>query len=145
MAGQDPGIGILLFVAHRALEKRAYDAIVAAGYDDITLAQSRILQRVGQEGTRVGELAEAARVTKQTATHLVEELERAGYVRRVPDPRDGRARLVTLTPRTLALLPIADREVAAVEEEWRAHLGHADHEHLHATLLRLREITDPWA
>src|ERR1700710_2491248 len=96
---QEPNLGILLFVAYRALEQRAHDALVAAGITDITLAQARIAARIGPHGTRVSELAEQARVTKQTAGFLVEQLEAAGYVERVPDPADRRARLVRLTAR----------------------------------------------
>ncbi len=141
----DPGIGILLFVANRAMEKRAYDAVVAAGHDDITLSQSRILARIGPDGTRIGELAEAARVTKQTATHLVDELVSAGYVERVPDPTDGRARLVRMTAKARRVLPKAGAEVERVEAEWRDHLGTRDYDSLVRILGRLREITDPWA
>jgi MarR family len=42
-------------------------------------------------GTRLTVLAEAARITKQTAGALVDQLERSGYVVRRPDPTDARA------------------------------------------------------
>jgi hypothetical protein len=35
--------------------------------------------------------------------------------------------------------------VAAVEEEWTAHLGAGSMAALRGALIRLREITDPWA
>lgn len=139
----EPNLGVLLFVAARALEKRAYDAAVAAG-GDITLAQARIAQRIGPGGTRVSELAEQARVTKQTAGFLVEQLERAGYVERVPDPTDGRAKLVRLTERATLLVRAADAEVARTLGEWRAHLGERRLAELEETMRLLREITDPY-
>lgn len=89
----------MLFVAYRAMETRAMTAAKDAGYTDITLAQARIGQRIGPEGTRLTDLAERAQVTKQTAGFLVDQLERAGYVERVPDPADGRARLIRLSAR----------------------------------------------
>ena len=49
--GQASNLGILLFVAYRALEQRALDAVVAAGITDITLAQARIAARIGPHGT----------------------------------------------------------------------------------------------
>jgi DNA-binding MarR family transcriptional regulator len=119
----DPMIGVHLFEAYRELEKRAYDAVVTAGYHDITVAQARIAARIGPEGTRLSELAEQARVTKQTAGHLVDQLERSGYVERVPDPTDGRARLVRLTPLAEQLVPIANAEVSRALGEWEARLG----------------------
>ena len=104
-------LGILLFVANRSLEERAFDAVIAAGITDITAAQAKVAARIGPDGTRVSDIAAQARVTKQSAAFLVEQLETAGYVERVPDPTDGRARLVRLTPRALPLIEAANAEV----------------------------------
>lgn len=137
-------LGVLLFVANRALEQRAFDAVVAAGITDITLAQARIAARIAADGSRVSELAERARVTKQSAASLVEQLEKAGYVERVPDPTDGRARLVRLTPRLQWVAEVADAEVARVLAEWADHVGEDRLRQLHEILRDLRGITDPW-
>ena len=141
---QEPNLGILLFVAYRALEQRAHDAIVAAGITDITLAQARVAARIGQHGTRVSELAEQARVTKQSAGFLVEQLEAAGYVERVPDPTDRRARLVRLTARADRVVQTANAEVDRVLTEWATRVGTNRLQQMHETLLDLRPITDPW-
>jgi DNA-binding MarR family transcriptional regulator len=141
---QEPNLGILLFVAYRALERRAHDALVAAGITDITLAQARIAARIGPHGTRVSELAEQARVTKQSAGFLVEQLEATGYVERVPDPADRRARLVRLTARAAKVVKTANSEVDRVLAEWAEHVGPDRLRQVYATFLDLREITDPW-
>lgn len=143
-AGQRRELGILLFVANRALEQRAFDAVVAAGITDITLAQARVAARIGPDGTRVTDLAEQARVTKQSAAFLVEQLEAAGYVERIPDPTDGRARLVRLTSRARPVIEAADAEVERVLAEWADHVGEDRLRQVHQTLRDLREITDPW-
>jgi DNA-binding MarR family transcriptional regulator len=143
-ARQRAELGLLLFVANRAIEQRAFDAVVAAGITDITPAQARIAARIGPDGTRVSDLALQARVTKQTAAHLVEQLERAGYVERVPDPSDGRARLVRLTDRVQQVAEAADAEVGRVLSEWAEHVGQERLDQMHETLRDLREITDPW-
>lgn len=137
-------LGILLFVANRALEQRAFDAVVAAGITDITLAQARIAARIAPDGSRVSELAAQARVTKQSAASLVEQLENAGYVERVPDPSDGRARLVRLAPRLRRVAEVADAEVERVLAEWADHVGEDRLHQLHEILRDLRGITDPW-
>lgn len=133
-----------MFVAHRAAEARVVDALRASGFDDLTLAQSRIAQRLNREGIRVTDLAEQAGVTKQTAGGLVDELESAGYVTRRPDPADARARLVVLTDRGKRLCTTAAAEIAKVEADWRAHLGATAYDELRAALVSLREITDPY-
>ncbi|MGY1813661.1 MarR family winged helix-turn-helix transcriptional regulator [Blastococcus sp. SYSU D00820] len=141
---EELNVGLLLFLPYRAMENRVFAALAAAGFDDFTLAQARVMQRIGPEGTRLTELAEAAQVTKQTASHLVDQLERAGYVRRTPDPSDARARLVRVAERGAAAQPVAARAVAEVEAEWRAHLGEPRWRRLREALTALREITDPY-
>lgn len=136
--------GLLLFIAHRAMENRIFAALARAGFDDFTLAQARVMQRIGPDGTRLTELAESAQVTKQTAGHLVDQLERTGYVRRTPDPTDARARLVRLAERGVAAQPVAAAVLAEVEDEWRAHLGERRWRQLREALTSLREITDPY-
>jgi DNA-binding MarR family transcriptional regulator len=137
-------LGILLFVANRALEERAFDAVLAAGVTDITVAQARVAARIGPDGTRVSELAAQARVTKQSAAFLVEQLEAAGYVERVPDPADGRARLVRLTARADKVVRAANEEVERVLAEWADHVGADRLGQLYEVLRDLRELTDPW-
>jgi DNA-binding MarR family transcriptional regulator len=142
--GQRRELGVLLFVANRELERRAHDAVVAAGITDITVAQARVAARIGPDGSRVSDLAEQARVTKQTASFLVEQLEAAGYVERVPDPTDRRARLVRLTPRARRVAQVADAEVEQALAEWADHVGEDRLRQMHETLRDLRDITDPW-
>ena len=133
-----------MFIGHRAVEARVMDALAAAGADDITLAQSRLLQRLDPRGMRLTDLAEQARVTKQTAGALVDQLERAGYVVRTADPSDARARLVTLSDKGLALCRTAAAEVARVEAQWREFLGDKKFQQMNDALIALREITDPF-
>ena len=137
-------IALLCFIAYRAMEDRVLRDLAAAGFDDVTAAQGRIFARIGPKGTRVGDLAEQARVTKQTAGFLVDQLERAGYVRREPDPTDARARLVVIAERGLAAVEVARRTEAEVQAEWTRHLGRRAAVQLQQALSRLREITDPY-
>ena len=95
--------------------------------------------------SRLTDLAAQAQMTKQSAGSLVDQLEARGYVERVPDPRDGRARLIRPARRGLEAADLAAPVVAAVEAEWTAHLGEETMAALRSALTRLREITDPWA
>lgn len=136
--------GVLMFIAYRHPEMRLMAHLSEHGYDGLTLAQARLAARIGERGTRATELAEAAQVTKQTAGYLVDQLERAGYVERRPDPTDARARLVCFTERGRALQQEARKVEREVEREWSQHLGPERLALLRELLVDLREITDPW-
>ncbi|MGV0853738.1 MarR family transcriptional regulator [Mycolicibacterium phlei] len=134
----------LMFIAHRHAETRVMDALTAAGAIDITPAQSRLMQRLDPRGMRLTDLAEQARITKQTAGALIDQLERAGYVVRSPDPIDARARLVRLSDKGMELCGLAGAEIAKLEGEWREFLGARRYGQLREALTALREITDPY-
>jgi len=136
--------GVLLFLPYRAMEARVFAGLAERGFDDLTPAQARVFQRIADRGSRVTELAEQAGITKQTTGFLVDQLERAGYVERVPDPDDGRARLVRITERGARSVAASAGIVAEVEAEWTAHLGVRRMDQLRQILADLREITDPW-
>ncbi|MEU2167809.1 MarR family winged helix-turn-helix transcriptional regulator [Micromonospora chersina] len=144
LPGDELNLGLLCYIAYRSMETRVFEALAAAGFDDMTTAQGRVFARIGPNGTRVTELAEQAQITKQTAGFLVDQLERAGYVRRVPDATDARARLVQIAPRGQAAVAIARTVEAEVEAEWTRHLGRQGASQLRRALTRLREVTDPY-
>ena len=137
-------VGLLLFLPYRAMETRVFEGLAAAGFDDFTPAQARVFQRIAPGGSRLTDLAEQAGITKQSAGFLVDQLERSGYVQRVPDPADGRARLVRIAERGARCVQASRAIVAAVEAEWTAHLGVRRMAELRRILTDLREITDPW-
>ena len=141
---QELNLGLLCYIASRAMETRVFGALAAAGFDDITPARGRVFARIGPEGTRVTDLAEQAGITKQTAGFLVDQLERAGYARRVPDPADARAWLVQIASRGQAAVAVSRVAEAEVEAEWTRHLGKQGASQLRRALTRLREITDPY-
>ena len=145
MAPEPLNLGLLLLLPYRSMEARVFAALAAAGFDDFTPAQARVFQRIAPGGSRLTDLAEQAQITKQSAGFLVDQLARAGYVERAPDPTDARARLVRIAPRGARAVPLAATIVAEVEAEWAAHLGADRLARLREILTDLRDITDPYA
>jgi DNA-binding MarR family transcriptional regulator len=92
-----------------------------------------------KEGTQVSELARRAQITKQSMAELVAHLERHGYVERVPDPADRRAKLVRATPRGREVYAIARETIADIEREWTARLGATKMRQLRALLAELND------
>lgn len=145
VADDELNLGLLCFIAFRSAETEIMGVLAAAGYDDLTVPQARVLARLSPDGIRMSDLAEQAQVTKQTASSLVDHLERAGYVTRVVDPSDQRSRVVRFATRGRAARRVAWRAQAAVEARWSEHLGPRRTKALRDALTALREITDPWA
>jgi DNA-binding MarR family transcriptional regulator len=138
-------LGVLLFIPYWCAEGRMFRALQGAGFDDWTLAQCRVFQRVAPDGSRLTDLADQAQMTKQSAGVLVDQLERLGYVRRVPDPTDGRARLIVIEERGRRAVQVATATLDEILAEWKAYLGTRNFMLLHQILDQLREITDPYA
>ena len=126
------------------MEARVLAALRAAGFGDLTAARGRVFARIGPHGTRLTDLAEQAQITKQSAGFLVDQLERAGYVERVPDPSDGRARLVRLAARGREAQVCARAMEEEVEAELAGVLGPRRTRELREALEALRDVTDPY-
>lgn len=144
MADQ-PHVAVLMFIAQRHAERRILDFLADEGFGDVTLAQARVAARVSPDGIRLTELAEQAQITKQACGELVGQLERTGYVERVPDPSDARARLVRLAARGREAQHRAREMEQRIDREWEQHLGAKRMAELRRSLADLRSITDPWA
>lgn len=138
-------LGMSLFVPYRYAEDRIFHALQDAGFDDWTLAQCRVFQRIAPNGSRLTDLAEQAQMSKQSAGVLVDQLESLGYVRRVPDPADGRARLIVIEKRGRRAIEVVTATLDEIHSEWKTYLGTRNFTLLQQILDQLREITDPYA
>lgn len=140
----DPNVAILLrepFLAFIAeLLRRLHDA----GYDDLRIAHLVVFQHIDRQGSRVTDLAAKAQMAKPSMSYLVEHLEEAGYLERLPDPTDGRARLVRLTPRGWRQVEDALDIIAAMEAELASALRPERMASLRRLLTALGTITTPW-
>lgn len=136
-------VATLMFIAYRAMDDRVIAAMRDAGFE-VTIAQARLAQRIAEDGSRLTDLAQQTQVSKQTASLLVTALVEAGLVERVPDPADGRARLIRFTKRGRVARDHAQEVVMGVEQEWNDHLGPQRAACLREGLTKLREITDPY-
>ncbi|MFC1407635.1 MULTISPECIES: MarR family winged helix-turn-helix transcriptional regulator [Streptacidiphilus] len=143
--GQRVDLGVSLFIPYRYTEDRLFRALQDAGFDDWTLAQCRVFQRVAPDGSRLKDLADQAQMTKQSASVMVDQLENLGYVRRLPDPTDGRARLIVIEERGKRAVEVAMATLDEIYAEWKTYLGTRNFTLLHQILDQLREITDPYA
>jgi DNA-binding MarR family transcriptional regulator len=73
--------------------------LIEAGYGDIRPTHGCVFRFVHDEGMRLTELATLSGMTKQSIGEIVDDLADRGYVERIPDPEDKRAKLIRLTER----------------------------------------------
>ena len=136
----EPQLARLLLATHRTLAAELVLELEERGWPDLRASQAALVLNVDRRfGTRLTELARRAGVTKQAMMVVVDELEVRGFVRRTPDPEDGRAKVVRLTARGRTLAAECRRAVAAVEARARRTLGGRRYESLRETLDLLLE------
>ncbi|MFF0744671.1 MarR family transcriptional regulator [Streptomyces sp. NPDC004111] len=82
----------------------------------LSAADQRALSLIGREGPlTAGALAQRIGVTSGAATGLIDRLEKAGHVRRDPDPADRRRILVTALPGRRTAWAVRDLSRAMAE------------------------------
>ncbi|MBO9523674.1 MAG: MarR family transcriptional regulator [Nocardioidaceae bacterium] len=135
---------LLMYLGYRHTENRVMAELAEAGFDDVTLAQARVFQRLAEDGIRLTDLAEQAQLTKQSTQFLVDQLEQAGYVERRPDPSDARARLICIAERGREAQLQARQVENAIRREWTRHLGKERMALLTELLQDLRPLVDPF-
>jgi DNA-binding MarR family transcriptional regulator len=132
-----PHIGQLLRDAYARFEDELIEASPAFRGHELRPTHNHVLRHLDEEGTRGSVLAERAGLTRQAITQIVDELEAAGIVERVPDPDDGRAKQVVYTAAGRRAFREGRRRIAAIEAHWRDELGDDAYEALRAGLLGL--------
>lgn len=114
---------VLLREAFVALNDLVFIRLGERGHRVVRPAHAAVLQYLDDTGTTVSLLAERAQMTKQAMAELVGHLEAHGYVTRVPDPTDKRAKLVLPTERGLDVIDIAQQFAPEIEAQITRTLG----------------------
>ena len=108
-------VAVLMREAFVVLNDLVLTRLAERGHEAVRTAHGAVFQFLDEDGTTVSALAERAGVSKQAMASLVSHLEEHGYLVRVPDPSDGRAKLVLATERGREVLAIAQATVPEVE------------------------------
>jgi len=109
------------------------------GYDDISPSHGWIFFNTEEEGSHITDLAAKAKITKQSMSVLVAQLENGGYVKKTPDPNDKRAWLLVLTAKGKKVKSAGQQINYAFEEQWKKKLGEKDYNQLRQLLMKLCE------
>jgi DNA-binding MarR family transcriptional regulator len=139
MANRSTNLGLLLREPYRIGSEELHRRIAERGHPEVRAPHGNVFGFLDPEGTQVSELARRAQVTKQSMGELVAHLERHGYVERVSDPRDRRAKLVRATDRGREVYAVAREVVDELEQDWTARLGATKMRQLRALLQELND------
>jgi DNA-binding MarR family transcriptional regulator len=133
----------LLLEARRALAAELDADLAERGYPDLRPGHAALFLSVDRRsGSRLTDLAEQTRLTKQAMMSMVDDLESRGYVRRVPDPSDSRAKLVRLTAHGRRAAAECRRAIQALEQRTKRILGDRDYDALRDALEVLSEPSE---
>ena len=134
-------LGFLLAKASQRWNERLAAGFAQRGHREVRPSYGSVLLPLWEsDGLRIGQLADRARLSKQTMTTLVRLCERDGLVTTVRDPADGRATLVSLTERARRFGAVAGEVVAELEREIDRRLSPAGRRALAAALQEVMEI-----
>lgn len=101
--------------------------MVGSGYPELSLAiGSNVMRFLGEDGLRIGTIAQLAGVSKQAVSQQVAHLEKHGYVAVEPDPADQRAKVVHLTPRGWETREVCRPLFGEIEARWEQRYGPDD-------------------
>ena len=95
----------------------------AEGLDDVRPTHGCVFRFVHEDGMRLTELAALAGLTKQSVGEIVDDLTGLGYLDRIPDPTDKRAKLIRLTAKGRAAQETGFRLFAKLERDWADAFG----------------------
>jgi DNA-binding MarR family transcriptional regulator len=113
----------LLDAAFDAFRAELEQRVAETPYSDIRITHGCVFGNIEPDGSRLTELAERAHMTKQSVGEVATELEQRGYLERVPDPNDGRAKIIRLTPRGREAQALGRRLIDEIEQDWAERFG----------------------
>jgi DNA-binding MarR family transcriptional regulator len=114
-------------------------------FNDVRLTHGCVFRYMKERGLRLTEIAERGNMTKQSAGEVVDDLVARGYVERVPDPDDRRAKLVCLTARGEEAQTYGFYILAEIEKRWGERYGVERVADLRAILEEIAAVEAPFA
>jgi len=133
----------LLFKCARLVNEMAVARVRLAGRaPEFRVSHTHLFPHIDFQGTRLTVLAERLGVTKQAAGQWVTELEQMGVLEKIPDPSDGRAKLIRFSEFGKTSMVEGLSVLNQVEGELKSALGPEKFGQFHQTLLALESYLE---
>jgi len=129
----------LLFKAARLVNECGIKETNKRGLTEMRFraAHTGLFPHITLEGTRLTDLARRVGLSKQAVGQLVAELVDMGSLEQIPDPHDGRAKLIRFSRKGQDALMQGLAVLADVEADLRSKIGSRHMKNLHAALIAL--------
>jgi DNA-binding MarR family transcriptional regulator len=98
----------------------------ARGFTELQPAHNAVFATLPPEGARAADMAARAGVTRQSLGEVIRDMVGLGLLEMVPDPADGRAKIVRFTDYGLEVAAQGFERITAVERLLRDAFGDAD-------------------
>lgn len=115
----------LLDLAAQVAAEEFYGRLHARGFEAVRPGHGCVFGNIEPDGSRLTDLAARAGYTKQTVGEVTTELEALGYVERVPDPADKRAKIIRLTELGREAQQAGRGLIEEMDAEWSRRYGKA--------------------
>ncbi len=120
-----------------AYHLRLRDKLLEQGYKGLKLSFSTVMSNMSFGGTRLVDIAEINGMTKQAIGQIANEIEELGYIKRVPDPHDGRAKNLVFTDLGAQLIQDSIVAVEEVKQEFSQLIGEQKIDQLESLITEL--------
>lgn len=112
----------------RIMREEMIKAMRARGYTWAQLAHNTLFATLPPEGARSADMAERAGITRQSMGEVIRDLVGRGVVEMVPDPSDGRAKIVRFTQQGAAMAQEGFSHIVELDALFRETFGDEDYE-----------------
>lgn len=129
---------VRLLLGFRSLIDDLHAELARQGHPDARPMHGFVFQAIGRDGTTAAELGRRLGVSKQAAGKTIDSLQQLGYVRREPDSRDQRQKIIVLTDHGVDALVKSAAIFDDLRARWAEILGR---ERLQALEADLRAVT----
>lgn len=113
------------------------------GFTEIASSHNAVFATLPSEGARAADMAARAGVTRQSLGEVIRDMTRIGVLETIPDPNDGRAKIVRYTDYGRTVAAGGKNHIMEREQFFRAEFGAEDWETTRRVLARVRELLEP--
>ena len=142
--GAPPGFIPFIALTDKAARALRYDMLehaLRSGYD-IQPSHNAVFATLPAEGARSADMAARAGVTRQSMGESIRDMVSRGMLEMVPDPTDGRAKIVRYTDFGREVSNAGFQHILDLDKRFRDEFGDEDFETACRVLARVREMLE---